>query len=221
MARRTQRFRLAATSRHDDDCILNVGLAEIVNQTELIERARNGSGSSLGTLLDAYRAFLLRIAARGIAPELQAHLAPSDIVQGSLLIAARDFGQFRGDTENELRAWLIKIVTSQTVDGLRRFVSAEKRRSDREVSHGDSVLKQTAAADETPSCLASLHEDAARLVESIESLSSELRDVVQARYLEELTFAQISERLAIPVTTCRRRWLEAVDAIREQMGIDS
>ncbi|MEX0819284.1 MAG: sigma-70 family RNA polymerase sigma factor [Pirellulaceae bacterium] len=191
-----------------------------IETTALILQARDGCGSSLGMLLDGYRAYLLRMTTRRIAPELRACLAPSDIVQGTLLIAARDFPQFRGDTEVELRAWLLRIVTSQLVDGLRRFVNTEKRRSDRFVRRGDSALIQTAENGETPSRLASLNEQAALLVESIESLPHELREVVESRYLEDLTFPEIAARMALPVTTCRRRWLEAVDAIRLHMGID-
>lgn len=191
-----------------------------IEATALILQARDGCGSSLGILLDGYRAYLLRIITCRIAPDLRARLAPSDVVQGSLLVAARDFQQFRGDTESELRAWLLRIVTSQLVDGLRRFVNTEKRRSERQFRRGDSALTQTAEKGESPSRLASLHEEAVRLVESIESLPDELRKVVQSRYLEDLTFPQIAARMEIPVTTCRRRWLEAVDMIRQRMGIE-
>ncbi len=191
-----------------------------IEPTEQMRQARNGCASSLGELLDGYRTYLLRIATRRIAPELRTRLAPSDVVQGSLLIAARDFQQFRGGTEGELRAWLVRIVSSQLVDGLRRFVLTEKRRADQPFRRGDSALQQTVDHGESPSRLASLQEEAVRLIEAIESLPKELREVVQARYLEDLTFPQIATRTGVPVTTCRRRWLEAVEEIRQRMGIE-
>ena len=86
-----------------------------------------------GTLLNCYRAYLLRIANDRVEPGLRAKLAPSDIVQGSMLVATQEFQDFRGDSEAELRAWLLQIVSSQLIDGLRRFLDAEKRRSDRDV----------------------------------------------------------------------------------------
>lgn len=191
-----------------------------LEKADLILHARQGSASSLGNLLDTYREYLLRTANRRIGNDLRVRLAPSDIVQESLLIAAREFQEFRGKTDSELRAWLLRIMTNQLVDGVRRFVEAERRRADREVKRGDSALRRTADAGESPSRLASLHEEATRLIESIDSLPEALREVVQARYLEDLTFVQIADRLAIPVTTCRRRWLEAVEAIRQSMGIE-
>lgn len=189
------------------------------NRAALIREARQGRGSSLGRLLDSYRSYLLRVASRRLDPTMRVRLPPSDVVQGALLVAARDFPQFRGKTEEELRAWLLRIVSNQIVDGLRRFLDAEKRRVDREVPHGDSVLKRTLADEESPSQATSLQEEASRLLRAIEALPAELREVVQVRYMEGLTFEQIARRTNLPVTTCRRRWLEAVDAIRQKMGI--
>lgn len=186
----------------------------------LIRRAREGSGSALGELLGLYHEYLLRIADNRIDSDLRPKLAPSDVVQASLMVATRDFGQFRGESENELRGWLTRIVTSQLVDGLRRFVEAEKRRASREVNHGDSILRRMAGSGESPSRVASLHEDASRLLSTIEQLPEDLRQVVQAKYLEGQTFAQIAKRLKIPVTTCRRRWLEAVETIGRTVGIE-
>lgn len=185
---------------------------------DLIREARAGSASALGRLLDSYREYLLRIASRRIDPKLRPKLAPSDIVQGSMLVATQQFPQFRGNTEAELRAWLFQIVSSELIDGFRRFLDSEKRRTQRELGASDSVLKGVAADAETPSELASLNEDAAKLLVTIEALPDELREIVRARYLEGLTFPQLAERFDLPVTTCRRRWLEAVEIIGGEMG---
>lgn len=188
--------------------------------SQLIRRAREGSNSALGLLLDGYRPYLLRIANERVEPGLRPKLAASDVVQGSMLVATREFQNFRGDSEAEFRAWLLQIVSSQLTDGLRRFLNAEKRRSDRGVNAGDTVLNGVPDAADSPSRLASLEEEAAKLLESIQALPDEVRVVVQTRYLEGLTFGQIAERLQIPATTCRRRWLEGIEAIGQQMGIE-
>ena len=188
--------------------------------SQLIKDARAGSDSSLGLLLGAYRDYLLRIAGERIDSDLRPKLAASDVVQGSMLIATRKFQQFRGETEQEFRAWLVRILSSHLIDGLRRFVDSEKRRTNREVSRPGSVLKRIPAQEESPSRLASLQEEGQRLLLSIESLPGELRDVVHARYLGGLTFPEIATRLQIPVTTCRHRWLEAVENIGLELGMD-
>jgi len=185
--------------------------------SQLIQRARDGSGSALGALLDSYRDSLLHVASHRLQWDIRPKLSPSDVVQGSMLVATQEFQQFRGDSEKEFRAWLLRIVATQIVDGLRRFVDTEKRRSDREVNRGDVAIQGIADDGETPSRLASLQEDAVQLLEAIESLPNSLRAVVQARYLQGMTFQQVAEFLDIPVTTCRRRWLDGIESIEQRM----
>jgi len=179
----------------------------------LIAQARTGCSDSLGKLLDGYRHLLLRIANESVGDNLRPKMPPSDMVQGSLLIATRDFQKFRGDSENELRAWLIRILSTRLSSGMRRFLDSEKRRVDREVDGGIGVARQTPDPAESPSDVLSMQEETARLLGSIQALPEELREIVQARYLEGKTFVEISEQLNLPVTTCRRRWLDAVEAI--------
>lgn len=188
--------------------------------SQLIRRARTGSDSALGQLLGGYREYLLRIAGERIDSGVRPKMAASDVVQGSLLVAIREFQQFRGNTEREFRTWLVRILTSRLVDGLRRFTQTEKRRTDRELVHVDSILNRTAASEETPSQKMSLQEDATKLLAVIDTLPPDQRRVVHGRYLDGLTFAQIGDRLSIPVTTCRRHWLDAIQTISRIMKIE-
>lgn len=189
--------------------------------SQLLQRIRGGSDSALGPLLNGYRDYLLRIATDRLDSALRPKLAPSDIVQGSLLVATEQFPTFRGDSEQQFRSWLLRILTSQLVDGVRRFAEAEKRRTDREVPRGHSVVKKTTTSSESPSQLASLHEESAWLLSTIHSLPRQQREIVHARYLEGLTFRQISEKLQLPLTTCRRLWVQAANTIARSMGADS
>lgn len=186
---------------------------------QLIRDAHLGSEGSMGELLDSYRQYPLRIANQRIKSDLRCKMAASDVVQGAMLVAIRDFATFRGKSEPEFRAWLVCILTHQLADGLRRFVNAEKRRADREVDHGDSVLRKAIDHRATPLQSASLHEEAEAVIDIIQSLPSEMRDVVQARYLDGLTFPEISEQMKIPVTTCRRWWLMAVETIGQKLSM--
>lgn len=185
--------------------------------TELIQRVRAGSDSALGSLLSSYREYLLRIATDRIQSGLRPKMTPSDVVQGSLLAATKHFANFHGDNEQQFRTWLVTILTSQLIDGLRRFTEAEKRRADREVTRSEDLLNPDAAVDSF-SRPANLQDDAERLLEVIQMLPEQQRDIVHARYLEGLTFIEISDRLSLPVTTCRRLWLDAIDVIAQATG---
>src|SRR5262245_27032214 len=67
----------------------------------LIDRARHGSRSSLGQLLQQYRNYLVVLATTQIDKRLQPRVSPSDVVQEAMLRAHKNFAQFRGTTEQE------------------------------------------------------------------------------------------------------------------------
>ena len=70
---------------------------------DLLRAARAHDASALGRLLELYRRYLNLLARLGINRQLQGKLDPSDLVQETFLEAHRDFPQFRGTTESELR----------------------------------------------------------------------------------------------------------------------
>src|SRR5438128_10963899 len=77
---------------------------------EVIVDVRNGQPQRLGELLERYRNYLKLLARAQIDLFLRRRIDASDVVQETFLDACRDFQQFRGGTEAELRAWLRKIL---------------------------------------------------------------------------------------------------------------
>lgn len=55
------------------------------------------------------------------------------------------------------------------------------------------------------------------LIRAVNELPCEVRNIVSIRYVDGLTFEEISERLNIATTTCRRRWLEGCDMLRQRL----
>src|SRR5919201_4288211 len=98
--------------------------------------ARAGSREALGRVLDAARRYLLTIARQELDPDLRAKNSPSDLVQETFVEAQRDFGQFQGDTEAELLAWLRQLLLHRVGKLRRSFRDTQKRRLAREVALG-------------------------------------------------------------------------------------
>src|SRR5437016_2620511 len=94
----------------------------------LLADARAGSPGALGAALEAYRDYLLGIADREIAPALKAKGGASDIVQETFLEAQRDFAGFRGDTDDDLRAWLRRLLLNNVANLARAYRRTDKRR---------------------------------------------------------------------------------------------
>jgi RNA polymerase sigma-70 factor (ECF subfamily) len=60
--------------------------------------------------LDGCRSYSHLLAQLNLAPALRSKIDASDVVQQTMLQAHQAFAQFRGKTEEELRAWLRQIL---------------------------------------------------------------------------------------------------------------
>src|SRR5262245_41493718 len=114
--------------------------AAVADFDRLLTAARSGCREALGALLDAFRRLLLRRARRELPEDLQAKCAASDLVQDTLVEAQRDFMQFRGNTDEELRAWLDQILQHNFANVSRAFRECQKRHIQREVSLDDDQV---------------------------------------------------------------------------------
>ena len=88
-------------------------------------------------MLDGCRGYLLRIAGDDLDPRLQAKGGASDIVQETFLEAQRDFGEFTGDSEPELLAWLRHRLRYRVAKFIRSYRQTAKRAAGREVPLDD------------------------------------------------------------------------------------
>lgn len=146
---------------------------------------------------------------------LRRHLGVSDIVQSIFCVATLRNHQFRGNSEIEFRGWLMRIAERKIMDGLRRYRSRQvpsQLRDQFPSEHLDPLDDRT-----PPDQLASA-EVAKRLLDAIAKLPPDVRAIVELRHIREKTFEEISTELAMPVTTCRRRWLEGLQQIESQLG---
>ena len=82
--------------------------------------ARAGSREALGQVLQACRGYLLLLAERELDPDLQTKGGASDLVQETFLEAQKDFANFQGNSEGELRAWLRQILLHNLANFTRR-----------------------------------------------------------------------------------------------------
>ena len=97
--------------------------------------------SKVGHLLENFRDYLELLASRELSAGLRPKIAPSDIVQETMIEAFRQFPSFEGQSERDLLAWLRKMLVNNVADAARRFRGASKRdvRRERPMAHPEVV----------------------------------------------------------------------------------
>ncbi|MCC7335747.1 MAG: sigma-70 family RNA polymerase sigma factor [Pirellulaceae bacterium] len=166
--------------------------------------------------LDDCQGFLLAFVNSRLPSRLRRYLGASDIVQSVLITANQRQTHFRGATEAEFQAWLIKIAQGKIVDGMRKYRSRNIYLPDHWFS--SCISDKTPEHLDTPSAEVVMHEQAAELLRAIEQLPADVRQVISHRYVDAMTFEQISERMNLPVSTCRRRWLEGCQLLKQRLS---
>jgi RNA polymerase sigma-70 factor (ECF subfamily) len=186
--------------------------------------ARAGSLEALGQVLETFRGYLLLVADRELDADLRAKGGASDLVQETFLEAQRDFGGFHGNSADELRAWLRRLLLNNVANFTRHYRQRAKREVGREVplEAGGSSHERGAGlvADIlSPSGQAVAHEQAEALARAMERLPPDYSQVLALRHEQKLTFEQIGQRMQRSGNAARMLWLRAVERLQKEMGV--
>jgi RNA polymerase sigma-70 factor (ECF subfamily) len=184
--------------------------------------ARAGSSEALGRALEHYRHYLLLVAQKELDSALQGKAGASDLVQETFLEAQRDWVGFQGNSEEELRAWLRRLLLNNVANFTRSFRATNKRQVGREVplqprSWSDAPGGALPADISTPSKIALEHERADALNRAVERLPESYRKVLLWRYQEQRSFEEISQALQCSANAARKLWARAVERLEKEM----
>ena len=183
-------------------------------QQAALARARLGDRDALGQLLESFRPYV-RYLVRALGGErLQPRLGESDLIQDALLEAHRSFAGFRGTTVAELVMWLRQIVLRSAGRTLRSFAGTGKRDPARE-QPAEDLDALAADSGSSPSAEAVRHEQAARMAEALACLPEDMQQVLLARYVDDLPYAVIAQRMNRTETALRMLYVRALRRLRE------
>jgi RNA polymerase sigma-70 factor (ECF subfamily) len=184
-----------------------------------IREAKLGSQSSLGHVLGESRKYLLMVANRSLGPELRVKLAASDLVQDTFVEAQRDFGQFKGTTEEELLQWLTAILAHRLSNQVRHWRTCQKRSIDREVPHDvvDVALSQLRDDSITPSAALITQDEVRRLRLALAQLEPPLRSILLERNWNRSSFAEIGAVRGCSAEAARKQWSSALRKLKEAL----
>jgi RNA polymerase sigma-70 factor (ECF subfamily) len=123
-----------------------------------------------------------------------------DLVQDAYLRAFRGFQLFTPGTN--LRAWLQTILRNVARN---RWRDQHRARVLTEEAEAAGTIESRALEEASPEQLLLNRVMAPRLQQALESMPKELRDAVWLRDVEELSYAEIAQRLHIPAGTVMSR----------------
>jgi RNA polymerase sigma-70 factor (ECF subfamily) len=179
-----------------------------------LAEARGGSDEALGHLLEAFRPFLLALARQRVRADIKQRLGFSDIVQDTYEDALKAFPRFDGDSEQELKAWLRRILLTNVAQS---YAEAHRQKRDigSEVSLGTDPglgigISPTAIKSEAR---ARAQDEA--LQQALAQLPADYREIIQMHHYDRLTFGEAGELLGRSEDAMRKLWSRAIDALRE------
>jgi RNA polymerase sigma-70 factor (ECF subfamily) len=190
----------------------------------LLSAARAGDTEALGQLLDAFRRYLTGLGFVYIRPDLRPKGSASDLVQETYVAATRAFPQFRGNSSEEMWAWLRMILFRHLSSFRRRYVGRTRQYS-LEVSLddercGDLVRQNLAARNPGPSAEAIHSEQNNRLAAAIQSLPSAYRRIVVMHMREGRSFVNIGLELGFSAEAIRKTWTRAIRTLTKALDRD-
>ena len=177
----------------------------------LLPEARRGEEHALGEILEASRRYLLWVARRQMDSSLLSKAGPSDLVQLTFLEAHADFAKFNGDSEEELTAWLRRLLLNNISNFARHYRDTSKRNVNKEVK-----LNELAPPVRASKSLERVSErdEVEHLWRMVDRLSGDQRRVVKLWY-EGLTFEEIGDAILRTPNASRMLWSRAIEKLRE------
>jgi RNA polymerase sigma-70 factor (ECF subfamily) len=176
--------------------------------------ARRGDAAALGRLLDGFRPYLRMLVQAVRRHGLEARFGDSDLIQDTLLEAARDFVDFRGNAIAEFAGWLRRIAVRRVRRAFRDHLGAARRDAGRERSLDDAPEP---AVGETPSAELLRLEESALLAEALERLPEDMRQVLLARHFEDVPYAELARRTGRSEGALRVLYTRALRRLRDEL----
>ncbi|MDG1895713.1 MAG: sigma-70 family RNA polymerase sigma factor [Fuerstiella sp.] len=170
----------------------------------------NHAAENLEDVVERYRQYLVMLADRQLDSRLRGKLDASDVVQQTLLEAHQNYEQFRGTHEEEMIAWLRKILAHNLLDAV-RGLRREKRDVDREQSI-EAAIEQS-----RPSQKLARQEEALQLEDTMAELPEVQREALILKNWHGWTIAEIGQHMGRSSTAVDGLLKRALKQLRQQL----
>lgn len=181
----------------------------------LFREARQGLRPAISAVFARYGERLHALIRLRLGARLRRQLDSRDILQATLLKAFRGIERFEGSGSRSLMAWLGTIAQAEICDQA-DFYGRQKRDAAREETLPPGWDPAAEPIHSEVSRL-QLLADGERLERAIDALGEDHREVILLRNFEELSFAEVGERMNRSPDACRMLYARALAALTLRM----
>ena len=181
----------------------------VTSDEQIVERALAGDADAFGEIVCRWERRIFALAYGMLGREEEAR----DATQETFISAFRNLRGFRG--EAKVSSWLHRIAINQCITRQRRAkVRGETALGDETDGSGESLVAPT---HESPARAAESRQRTEIVRRAVNTLPTELRQVVVMKEFEELTFQEIAEALDLPISTVKSRLYTALRQLQMRL----
>jgi RNA polymerase sigma-70 factor (ECF subfamily) len=187
----------------------------------LLKQLAAGDAHAADALLVLHRDRLKKMVSCRTDPRLAARVSPSDVVQETLITAARDLDNYAKARPMPFYPWLRRLAWNRLMDLQRRHLYRKKRavgREEQATPMTDQSLfelaKRLVGHVPSPSRAAQTRETRERLRAALDELEPTQRELLLLKYVEDMTLAEAAAVLQISPDAAKMRHLRAVQRLR-------
>ena len=180
---------------------------EALDDAELIKKVLAGEEDAKEALVKLYHRRLLTTAWHFLGPQDD---EAEDMVQETFIAAFKGLERFEG--RSSLYTWLNHICVNQCFTRLRqrkRLLATEREDLERLLVPAADKAREASAAQEQG------RQRAEKLKEWIAKLGGKCQEILRLRFTEDLPFAEIKERLRVPLGTVASRLRRCQASLQE------
>ncbi|MFO0841517.1 MAG: sigma-70 family RNA polymerase sigma factor [Gemmataceae bacterium] len=195
---------------------------------ELIEGAGRGDAAALSQLLVRHRPRLRQMVSVRMDHRLAARVDPSDVIQDTLIEAARRFADYLRDRPLPFYPWLRQMALDRLTDLHRRHVQAGRRSVTREEmslpllpdESGLALVARLFAGGGAPGLRLEREEARERVRQALRRLPERDREVLALRHLEQMPSRQIGAVLGLSEGAVNARHVRALGRLSKLLAHD-
>jgi RNA polymerase sigma-70 factor, ECF subfamily len=200
---------------------------ELEYSTYWIDHLRKGGQTALAEAFMAQRARLRRMVCLRMDRRVARRIDASDVLQETYLEASQRLDEYLAEPRVSLFVWL-RFLAAQRLMGIhRQHLGTQKRDVRQEMtlawhaksgddSHapGDGLL----AAITSPSMAAVRHETQAQLLDAVDGLDPQDREILALRHYEQLSNREAAEELGITTAAASKRYIRALERLKGSLS---